>query len=127
MGDSVWAHGQTAIFFGGVPQDSCALMPPSCRASRGISLWPAVLLVLTGACVNQANEEKLRLEEKQRQERNATEAAGKPWQARWFAQVRSIPSRTADFPLPDLWSTRAACCNGIAGLQTRGVPLAPPM
>ncbi|CAL8466530.1 g6066 [Coccomyxa elongata] len=36
---------------------------------------------------HEANEEKLRLEEKQRQERNATEAAGKPWQARWFEQV----------------------------------------
>ncbi|KAK9916982.1 hypothetical protein WJX75_009487 [Coccomyxa subellipsoidea] len=36
---------------------------------------------------HEANEEKLRLEEKQRQERNAVEAAGKPWQPRWFAQV----------------------------------------
>ncbi len=35
----------------------------------------------------QANEEKLRLEEKQRQERNATEAAGKPWQPVWFEEV----------------------------------------
>ena len=35
----------------------------------------------------QANDEKLRLEEKQRQERNAVEAAGKPWESRWFQQV----------------------------------------
>ena len=36
----------------------------------------------------QANREKERLEEKQRQERNSAEAAGKPWQPRWFEKVR---------------------------------------
>ncbi|CAL5227045.1 g9943 [Coccomyxa viridis] len=35
----------------------------------------------------EANDEKMRLEEKQRQERAATQAAGKPWQANWFEQV----------------------------------------
>ncbi len=35
----------------------------------------------------QANREKERLEAKQRQERNAAEAAGKPWQPRWFEKV----------------------------------------
>jgi hypothetical protein len=35
----------------------------------------------------QANREKERLEEKQRQERNAAEAAGEPWQPRWFKKV----------------------------------------
>ena len=39
----------------------------------------------------QANDEKMRLEEKQRQERAATQAAGKPWQANWFEQVRCPP------------------------------------
>ncbi|KAK9916859.1 hypothetical protein WJX75_008061 [Coccomyxa subellipsoidea] len=34
-----------------------------------------------------ANREKERLEEKQRQERNAAEAAGEPWQPRWFKKV----------------------------------------
>lgn len=38
----------------------------------------------------QANDEKLRLEEKQRQERNAAEAAGQPWQARWFYEVGGV-------------------------------------
>jgi hypothetical protein len=36
----------------------------------------------------QANNEKLRLEEKQRQERGAAEAAGQPWAARWFEEVQ---------------------------------------
>lgn len=35
----------------------------------------------------QANEEKLRLEAKQREERTIVEDAGKPWQPRWFYQV----------------------------------------
>ena len=39
-------------------------------------------------CAAQANDEKMRLEEKQRQERAATQAAGKPWTANWFEQVR---------------------------------------
>ena len=30
----------------------------------------------------------MRLEEKQRQERAATQAADKPWTANWFEQVR---------------------------------------
>ncbi len=46
---------------------------------------------LTPSDILQANEEKLRLEEKQRQERNAVEAAGEPWQPRWFVQVRAVP------------------------------------
>ena len=41
----------------------------------------------------QANDEKMRLEEKQRQERAATQAAGKPWQANWFEQVRCLPGQ----------------------------------
>lgn len=44
---------------------------------------------ITGA---QANDEKMRLEEKQRQERAATQAASQPWQANWFEQVRCCPS-----------------------------------
>ena len=35
----------------------------------------------------QADLEKVRLEAKQRQERTAAEAAGKPWQSRWFQKV----------------------------------------
>lgn len=42
----------------------------------------------------QANDEKMRLEEKQRQERTAVEAAGKPWEPRWFEQVRCFIPQT---------------------------------
>jgi hypothetical protein len=37
--------------------------------------------------IAQANHEKERLEAKQRQERDAAEAAGQPWQPRWFEKV----------------------------------------
>ena len=49
----------------------------------------SVLTYLLAAA--QANDEKMRLEEKQRQERAATQAAGKPWTANWFEQVRCPP------------------------------------
>ena len=38
----------------------------------------------------QANDEKLRLEAKQREERTVVEQAGKPWEPRWFYQVRAM-------------------------------------
>ena len=37
----------------------------------------------------------MRLEEKQRQERAATQAEGKPWLPQWFEQVRRSPCQTA--------------------------------
>jgi len=37
----------------------------------------------------QANDEKMRLEESQRQQRAALQAAGKPWGPCWFEQVCS--------------------------------------
>ena len=50
-----------------------------------------------GSSAEQADLEKVRLEAKQRQERTIAEAAGAPWQPRWFEKV--LTSNQAHYPL----------------------------
>lgn len=66
----------------------------------------------------------MRLEEKQRQERTAAEAAGKPWQPIWFELVRHITMH-CDLPACECPSNGSShCCStGLGALPLVASPL----